>query len=304
MHSAEQTLNEGGTVALHDPVLRDFASLAAMPDDRLMLDRAALEVARIAYPDLDADVYLGKLDGLAEAVHARLAGAATKPDQPLEAELPVVLAAINAVLFEQSGLRGNSDNYGDPRNSFINDVLDRGLGIPISLSVVYIEVARRLGLEMEGVSFPGHFLAMTSYGDGIVVLDPFFGGITLSEEQVLGRIRRVVGDELATDDNLAHFLRPASTREIVARMLRNLKGAYVAAGEAAKAIPASDRLLLLMPDDADEVRARGEIYRQLDCFRPAVADFQRYLMLAPDAVDADVVRAHLIHLKGAISRLH
>ena len=154
------------------------------------------------------------------------------------------------------------------------------------------------------MSFPGHFLVMSDYGDGVVVIDAFFGGITLSEDQMIGRIRHVLGEDLPAHHYLAQFLVPASKRETVVRMLRNLKGAYVGAEQPEKAIAVVDRLLLLVPEDADEWRDRGELYRQMDCFRPALDNLQRYLTLVPDAVDAEVARAHVQQLRRQVSRLN
>lgn len=304
------TTGTGMQPGVESALLADFAGLLSQPEDAIMLDRAALEIARIEYPDLDVEAYLARLDELAARVAAQLHGlppasveqaADAEPDLP---DLPDVVLALNQVLFEETGLRGNADDYTNPRNSLLNDVLDAGLGIPITLSVVYMEVARRIGLRLQGVSFPGHFLVMSDYGDGVVVIDTFFGGITLSEEQMLGRIRHVLGEELPAHHYLAQFLVPAGKRETLVRMLRNLKGAYVGAERPDKAIPVIDRLLLLVPDEADELRDRGELYRQLDCFRPALDDLQNYLTLTPDAVDAEVVRAHVVQLRHQVRRLN
>ncbi len=298
------------TPAVDRSLLVDFAELMSQPEETIRLDRAALELARVEYPELDVDAYLARLDELAERVALKLQGLPpASPEQAADAEpdlpdLPDVVQAMNEVLFEETGLRGNADDYTNPRNSFLNDVLDDGLGIPITLSVVYIEVARRVGLRLQGVSFPGHFLVMSDYGDGIVVIDTFFGGITLSEEQMLGRIRHVLGEDLPAHHYLAQFLVPAGKRETIVRMLRNLKGAYVGVERPDKAIPVIDRLLLLVPDEADELRDRGELYRQLDCFRPALDDLQSYLTLTPDAVDAEVVRAHVVQLRDQVRRLN
>ena len=293
-----------------DHLLDDFSRLMARPEASLELDRVALEVARVENPVLDIDAYLQRLDDLAGRVRERIEGLppaspefAVDGDETLP-DLPDVVQAINRVLFEEAGLRGNSDNYVEPANSFLDQVLDRGLGIPITLSLVYIEVARRIGLRLHGVSFPGHFLVMSDYGDGVVVIDAFFGGITLSEDQMIGRIRHVLGEDLPAHHYLSQFLVPAGKRETVVRMLRNLKGAYVGAEAPEKAIATIDRLLLLAPDDTEEWRDRGELYRQMDCFRPALDDLQRYLTLVPDAVDAELVRAHVQQLRRQVSRLN
>ena len=291
-------------------LLLEFADLMAQPEAQLRLDRAALELARIEHPDLDVQAYLARLDELAGRVAALLQGLPpAAPENAADADpalpdLPDVVQALNTVLFEEAGLRGNSDDYTNPRNSLLDDVLDSGLGIPITLSVIYVEVARRIGLRLHGVSFPGHFLVMGDYGDGVVVIDTFFAVVTLSEEQMLGRIRHVLGDELPAHHYLSQLLVPAGKRETVVRMLRNLKGAYVGAEQLDKAIAVMDRLLLLVPDDADELRDRGELYRQMDCFRPALDDLQSYLTLSPDAVDAEVVRAHVVQLRAQVRRLN
>ncbi len=298
------------STAPSDSLLADFAALMACPEEAIELDRAALELARLGAPDLDVDCYLQRLDGFAARVREQIRGlppaspeCAVDGDSSLP-DLPDIVQAINHVLFEEAGLRGNTDDYTDPANSFLDQVLDRGLGIPITLSVIYIEVARRIGLRLQGVSFPGHFLVMSDYGDGVVVIDAFFGGITLSEDQMLGRIRHVLGEELPAHHYLAQFLVPAGPRETIVRMLRNLKGAYIGTEQPYKAIPIVDRLLLLVPDDVDQWRDRGELYRQIDCFRLALEDFQRYLTLATDAIDTELVRAHVQQLRRQVSRLN
>lgn len=271
-----------------------FARLVRLPEAQLDLGEAAIAIAELAYHDLDVPRWLRRLDALAARVRVHQRGST---------DVLATLAALNEGLFHDTGLRGNADDYADPRNSFLNEVLERNLGIPISLSVVYMEVARRVGLEVHGVSFPGHFVVMVPYEDGVIVLDPFFAGVTLDEEQLADRLRRVLGDEVPAEDYVQQVLVPAGKHEILVRMLRNLKGVYVGRGALERALAVAERILLLCPDDADEVRDRGELYRQLDCFRPALADLQRYLVLSPGARDSETIRARITELRTAVSHL-
>lgn len=213
---------------------------------------------------------------------------------------------MNHCLFTAHGFRGNADHYSDPRNSFLNDVLDRELGIPITLSLVYIEVGRRLGLQIEGVSFPGHFLVKVPYGEGVVVLDPYYEGISLGVEQLESRLEPFIGDglEVSAADLLPRFLAGVEKREILARMLRNLKGVYLQEERYEQALRATERILVITPDNARELKDRGDIYRGLDCFRAALADYERYLALSPGASDAAEVRARAMELQGRVARLH
>lgn len=271
-----------------------FDAIAALPDAEIDLAAAALAVAADAYPDLDPRPYLARIDALAQRVRARIGDAG--------AGHTAALRAMNFVLFEEEGYQGNVEAYGDPRNSYLNEVMDRRLGIPITLSVLYLEIGWRLGTPLEGVSFPGHFLVKCPHGGGEVVLDPFFRGISLGEDDLLDRVQRATGRREPA--LLAHFLRGVSRREILARVLRNLKNAFAAAGEHARLLPVCEKLCLLAPGDADEIRDRGLAYDALDCPRAALADLRRYLDLAPDADDAESVRARVVDLHASASRLN
>ena len=256
----------------------DFTALVAA-GERTDLARAALTIARIAYPDLDPAPSLRRLDDLAAAVRPRLF-----PQASPEA----AAAELAGYLFRECGFRGNQEEYYDPRNSYLNDVLERRLGIPITLSVVLIETGARLGLPIEGVGFPGHFLVRLAGSRGPLLLDPFFGGREIGEQELLARYRAAAGDDAAAlpPDALA----PTGTPAILTRILRNLLRVYLEQKDHAHALAAAELVLVLVPDSADETRVRGLLYEHLECFGAALADFRRYLELAPDAPDAEEMR--------------
>jgi regulator of sirC expression with transglutaminase-like and TPR domain len=262
----------------------DFATLVAA-GERTDLARAALSIARIAYPDLDPAPSLRRLDDLAAAVRPRLFPHASPEAAAIE---------LAGYLFRECGFRGNREEYYDPRNSYLNDVLERRLGIPITLSVVLIETGARLGLPVEGVGFPGHFLVRLAGSRGPLLLDPFFGGREIGEQELLARYRAAAGADAPAlpPDALA----PTGTPAILTRMLRNLLRLYLEQKDHAHALAAAELVLVLVPDSADEVRLRGLLYEHLECFGAALTDFQRYLELAPEAPDVDQIRGRVARL--------
>jgi regulator of sirC expression with transglutaminase-like and TPR domain len=262
-----------------------FAAIVAPSVARIPLAEAALWIAGEEYPELDVDAYLDRLDELAEAARDRLSA----KDR---------IARFNDFLFRELGFSGNAESYDDPRNSFLNEVLDRRCGIPITLSLVYTEVAGRLGLPVVGVGFPGHFLVKWTLEPEVIV-DPFFGKI-LSRPECEEKLRSSFGAEarLAPD-----MLAPATAREILVRMLRNLKHNYLGRGDLERALGAVDRILLVSPDEADELRDRGMLYFRQECFAAALRDFERYLMLAPNDPMAAEIRARLPDLRREAARL-
>jgi regulator of sirC expression with transglutaminase-like and TPR domain len=258
-----------------------FTQLVSGSEEELDLAEAALLIAQEEHPDMDVAAYLRRLDGLAAAVRARLPQAPEPTD---------IIHNLNIQLFREEGLTGNESEYYDPRNSFLNEVLDRKRGIPITLSVIYLEVGRRLGLPLVGVGFPGHFLVKYSGADGEMVLDPFAGGAILSREDLVQRLRRMYGDANPFLAQIPQLLAPASKKEILVRMLRNLKGIYLQKNDFARALAASDRILLVAPDLATEVRDRGAVHQRLGHLQAAQQDLRRYLQMVPDAEDAEAVR--------------
>lgn len=260
-----------------------FAAAVQRPDADIDLAEAALLIAAEAYPELDLDRYLATLDALADGARTRLRGGQSDEDK--------VRLLIDYLANEQRFV-GNQDDYYDRRNSFLNEVLDRRTGIPITIALVYIEVARRAGIPVHGVGFPGHFLAKY-VGSAEIIFDPYFGQI-LSEEQCARRLQAVLGEETRFDRG---YLRNATAREIIVRMLRNLKQVLLQAREYEPALSCSERILLVEPELPPELRDRGLLYHQLECYSAAQADLERFLALAPNDDSAEVVREKLIEIR-------
>ena len=268
----------------------DWNSLASQADETLPLLETALLIARDEYPDLDACQY----DTLVQSHVEHL-----RPETDAIASSPMKMAAINRHLFDELGYTGNHDEYYDPRNSYLNEVFDRRLGNPISLAMVQMEVARRLGVPLDGVSFPGHFLVRLPVDDGILVMDPFNGGRPLGAEELRERARPHLGGDIPDDNALLHILDPASHRAILVRVLRNLHGVYAERDEWDRAARSADRVLKLVPDQADALRDRGLAYLKMDYAAGARADLARYLHIAPESPEADALRERLVELSAA-----
>lgn len=276
-------------------VREDFAAVLAR-GPRPDLGRAALCIARIGYPDLDPAPYLAELDALADGAAART---------PRGAAADAAVRAVTGYLFRECGFRGNEEDYYDPRNSFLNDVLARRTGIPITLAVVLIETGTRLGLAFEGVGFPGHFLVRAPGPNGPVLLDPFSGGRPVSEQDLLARLRALAGPQGRDVTEVpAEAVAPTDTRGILARMLRNLLRIYLERDDAPHALATVDLLSLIVPATPELLRIRGTLYERLECFGPALHDLQSYLDLAPEAPDAADVRVRLARLARAAATLH
>ncbi|WP_305804149.1 SirB1 family protein [Stenotrophomonas sp. YIM B06876] len=269
--------------------------LAGLGDDVLPLLSTALLIARDEYPALDPDQYDALLQSHAD--HLRIEVATID-------EWPLKVAAINRHLFDELGYSGNHDEYYDPRNSYLNEVFERRLGNPISLALVQMEVSRRLGIALDGVSFPGHFLVRLPVDDGVLVMDPFNGGRPLGVDELRERARTNLGGDTLDDEVLAQILDPAPHRAILMRMLRNLHGVYVERTEWDRAARSADRILKLAPEQSDAMRDRGLAYLQLDHLAGARHDLARYLKMEPGAADAPLIRERLIELGGARPRLH
>jgi len=260
-----------------------FAAL--LERDPPPLDEASLAIAEEEYPGLDADEYLVRLDALAERVRrkAPLGRSAT------------ALHALRKVLFEEEGYRGNEADYGDPRNSFLNEVVDRRLGLPITLSILYIEVARRAGLELQGVGFPGHFLAKYVSGSGAeVFVDAFHGGEMLSADECVARYRARTGGR----DLDRRHLAAVAPRQILARLLFNLKRTYLERRDDIRAWWVLDRILLVAPGQLEALRDRGLVTARLGVPAAAERDLEAYLSRATSASDVQEVRRVLAGLRG------
>jgi len=256
---------------------RDWEALASQPDEQLSLLEGALLVARDEYPQLDARELESALHSLTRKARRRC-----REDMSTDARA----VALSRFLFDECGFRGNQDDYYDPRNSYLNDVLERRLGIPISLAVVQLEVARRLGLPLQGVSFPGHYLVRLPVADGLLVLDPYQFGRSLDAGELKLRAGPHIGGLEVDDQQLLEFLQPSSARATVMRMLRNLKSVYDDRDDLERALRCSDRLLRLSPTVATEWRDRGLLYLRAGHTQAARSDLAHYLWLRPDAEDA------------------
>lgn len=271
----------------------EFDFLLTLDDSEIDLAEAALIIAKDEYPDLNVYSYLEKIDQFALDVASRLSH---------DGDAESIISELNDYLFKQQGFSGNMENYYDPKNSLLNDVIDRRCGIPISLSIIYMETGRRLGLDLEGVCFPGHFLVRFNVGKGTIILDPFFGGVSLSEDELEFRLSQL--NDLDAEDNLEDLLAPASNKSILERVLRNLRGIYMQNATHDKALNACNRILSLMPESAQEYRLRGSIYQAMECHSLALADYRRFLKLAPDTEESERIRGDIIRLQDALRYLH
>jgi regulator of sirC expression with transglutaminase-like and TPR domain len=273
------------------PARARFAALLARSE--IPLDEAAFAIAVEEYPDLDSRAVLGQLDALAAEVGARVGD--LRP--PLK-----VLQAMRGVLREH-GFHGNEKEYYDPRNSFLNEVLERKLGIPITLSILTIEVARRLGVHLQGVGFPGHFLVKCPVQPGLpseVFIDAFNGWELLGSEECTARFRAVLHGR-PFDKTL---LEAVDTRHILTRLLHNLKRIYVERGDDVRTLWVVDRLLQITPGDLEERRDRGLVSARLGGTAAAARDLEAYVRGNPRASDVEEVRALLKELGGRPSLLN
>ncbi|HEY0338133.1 MAG TPA: tetratricopeptide repeat protein [Burkholderiales bacterium] len=259
------------------------------------LAEGALLIAAEEYQDLDIDGYLQRIDSMGATLRRRLRSDISTTE---------ALLALNRYVFEELGFSGNADDYYDPRNSYLNDVIDRKLGIPITLAVLYIEIGRRIGLPLHGVSFPNHFLVKCVLREGAIVLDPYARGASLALEDLQQRLQALINDVEVDQTVLNTMLAPARPTDIFARMLRNLRAIHLSKGDRLKALNASNRIINLVPGAADEYRDRAQLYFELECFRAALADFHTYLRLKPDAADSETVTRQIAELEPIAARLN
>lgn len=263
-----------------------FAAEVQKAEEDVNLAQAALLVAREEYPQLPVDRYLARLDLLAEETRDRLDGETA----PL-----LVLHELLETLYRRHNFRGNREAYYDPRNSFLNDVLDRGLGIPLTLGIVLLEVGWRLDLPLEGVNFPGHFL-VRFHGDAVdFLIDPYDGGALRFQDQAQELLDRVYGGMIRVHDS---FLKTARRQEMVVRLLTNLKSLYVNVQDHEKALAAVERILLIRPIAPGEIRDRGVILARMGRRNEAVQQLEAYLRVAPEASDSQRVRGMVEELRN------
>jgi regulator of sirC expression with transglutaminase-like and TPR domain len=279
------------TYLTHDPY-KEFRQAVDRGEAKIDLGRAALTMAAADYPDLDINLYLARIDQLAAETQARLGAGA---------DVYRSIAVLNDVLFRQHGFHGNRENYFDPRNSFLNEVLDRRTGIPISLSVLYMEVAQKIALPLQGVGFPGHFLVKYTGVNEEIVIDPFNRGEIRSRKHLRTMLKRLYGGKVSLEPD---FLAAVSKKQILRRMLNNLELIYLRENDLTKGLSIVERLLVLDPASAEDIRDRGIIYLRLECFKQALEDLRRYLSLAPQAEDADAIRDQIAALTRQVAQIH
>jgi regulator of sirC expression with transglutaminase-like and TPR domain len=268
-----------------------FARVVDQPESAVDLGEAALLIAEDAYPGLDVLGYLRRLDEIAVPLLAH-AGE--------DSSLGEMVSALNGHLFGELGFRGNAEDYYDPRNSYLNEVLDRRLGIPITLSVLYIEIARRIGLTVVGVGLPGHFIVEARRDTSSVLLDPFHGGETLTLEDCERLIQDVYGNSIPfSEEQLA----PVRKRQMLTRMLNNLKKSYLAEDDPGRAWPVVEKMLYLNPDSALDRRDRGLLAYRMNRFAEARSDLRAYLERCPDAADRVAIRSSLSAIEAILQMM-
>ena len=267
-------------------VWNQFDRMVGAPEEEIDLARAALLLAATEYPELSVERELFLVDRIAEGVAPRM-----DDDSPL-----YQLNTLSEYLFDELKFAGNHTNYYDPRNSFLNDVIERRLGIPITLSLLYIEVGKRLGVPLLGIGMPGHFV-VRHRDDPDIFVDPFHGGILLSEEECAERLKQSTQGALAWD---REYLTPVTSRAFIARMLRNLKVVYLQRRSYERVLATIDRVIALLPQDAVEFRDRGVVNYRLGNYADALEDLYVYVESGDVVPDEDTVRKLMDQIRGRL----
>jgi regulator of sirC expression with transglutaminase-like and TPR domain len=276
-------------------VIEAFAELVRpeIEDERIDLPRAALTFARIEYPRLDPAVYLRQIDELGKRAGRKI----TETGDPEES-----VAAVNEVLFAEEMFRGNTADYYNPLNSFLNDVLDRRLGIPITLSLIYMEIGRRIGFPLFGVGMPGHFLLKHYDVAGrSTLIDVFEGGLIVTEDDCQKKLNAIWDGQLALQPQ---FLLPVTRRQMLTRMLNNLKTIYLSQRNFRKTLQIVDLILVSYPRSPEDVKQRAVLRYNLDDYRGALADFEEYVRMLPDACDAEEIKQTALSLRRSMAMMN
>ncbi|MGH9395444.1 MAG: SirB1 family protein [Terriglobia bacterium] len=272
---------------IEENLIRQFARLVER-EERIPLLEAALMIAQTEYPGLNLPAQLRRFEDLARRLDVN-------PDYSPHANIQ----AMNRLLFEEESLSGNEQDYDNPRNSFLNDVLDRRKGIPITLSLIYVELGRRRGLPLEGVSFPGHFLAKYGLGTSDIFLDPFHRGDILTLKDCAGLLKKHFGPDA---EIRPEYLAASSAKQILGRMLNNLKGAYFRRNDYRRVLTLVEMSLALDPASHQDVHDRGTVLLLLHRYREAAADLRAYLSLAsPDDPNLQSARAMLHRIRSLMN---
>jgi regulator of sirC expression with transglutaminase-like and TPR domain len=269
---------------------RRFVEIAATPDAALDLVEASLVIDVEDSPTIEIGRYLGQVNDWSDAVRQRLEGSR---------DVERIVEAINHLLFDEEGFHGEDEDYYDPRSALLSETLDRHAGLPMTLSILYIEMSRRVGVEVSGVALPGRFLVKFSGAFGHVVVDPFDGGRVLSTVELQQLLDEVYGGGVRLRE---HHLRSFSAKEILARELAHLKSAYLARRDLPHAAASIDRLLILDANDAYELRDRAAVAMQMHAYHTAIECFERYVALMPHADDGGRVREQIAWLRGWLEK--
>jgi regulator of sirC expression with transglutaminase-like and TPR domain len=273
------------------PSALEYFNALVADDAQFPLLEAAISIAQDETPELDVEAVLSDVDALALRLKSRLA-----PDAPVLHRL----RSLNRYFFEELGFAGNVNDYHDPANSYLPEVLSRRRGIPITLALIYMEIAAQVGLHAEGVSFPGHFLVKLRLPQGEVVIDPFTGQ-SLSRndlEERLDLVRQASAMRAAFDVPLGLFLQAAGPRDIISRMLRNLQQIHQGRGDAQRLLAVLDRQVVLEPEDWDTYRLRGDVLDGLGRLEEAAFDWGLYLDHTPEAADADALQRRILAVRS------
>lgn len=272
-----------------------FAALVRsdVEDENVDLLRAALTFARIEEPQLDIERYVLQIAELASRVAAMI----QDPGDPGQ-----IIAALNQVLFQEEMFRGNTADYYNARNSFLHRVLDERTGIPISLALVYMEVGRRVGFALFGVGMPGHFLLKHYDVDGrAILIDAFEHGSIVTEEDCRQKLNDIYSGQLALQPE---FLLPVTRRQMLTRMLNNLRSIYLSQRDFRRALQVVDLILVIYPRSPEDVKQRAVLRYNLNDYRGALGDFDEYVKMSPDASDADEVRQTALSLRRSMAMMN
>jgi regulator of sirC expression with transglutaminase-like and TPR domain len=278
---------QSGRVLTHPAAARRrFVELAALPDPQVDLVEASLVIALEDQPGLSITDYLADVRAWSTTIEQRLDGSR---------DIERIVESINKLLFDEEGFQGADEDYYDPRSALVSEMLDKHAGLPITLSILYLEISRRIGVEAVGVSLPGRFLVKFSGAFGQIVVDPFDGGRVLSTIELQKLLDTVYGGGVRLRE---HHLRSFSAKEILARELAHLKSAYLVRHDLPRAAASSERLLILDENDPYEVRDRAAIAAQMHAYQAAIECFERYLALMPHAEDRVRIREQIAYLRA------
>lgn len=271
-----------------------WQAMLKQPPEQWDLCHAALLIAAQIQPGLETAPSEQVLSSMAESVRARLTDDMSVKDRIHE---------INTCFYTDLGFSGDSKDYYLPENSLLNVVLERRIGIPITLAIIYLRLTEAAGLDAHGIGFPGHYLVGVRDGDKVLILDPFARGQLLEHEQLHAMLQQYSG-QAVDNSTLEQHLQPASHSETVVRMLRNLKQVYIEKQEVELALACIEMILSLIPESPDELRDRGMIYQHIEYTQGAISDLNRYLKLVPDAEERSVIEALLDSLQTQHQSLH